>query len=280
MEKESISCSYREGEMMMNIIDAHIHLDLYEQDKQKEIIHNLKEINVASLISVSMNLASAKRNQTLANQCQQVKPAFGFHPEQALPTMEELAAFLEWIRHFQHDMIAIGEVGLPYYLRKEQDMEQKTYQAYIDLLEQFVMLACELDKPIILHAVYDDAPIVCDLLEKYKIEKAHFHWFKGDANTMERMIRNGYHISITPDVLYEEEIEKIVQTYPLRQIMVETDGPWPFEGPFEGKVTHPNMIHDSIIKIAKIKRLPVEEVYQTIFENTIRFYQLNPPFFI
>lgn len=105
-----------------------------------------------------------------------------------------------------------------------------------------------------MHAVYDDAPMACDLLEKHSIEKVHFHWFKGDGKTIERMIANGYFISVTPDVVYEQEIQQIVNAYPLERIMIETDGPWPFEGPFKGKMTHPAMMAESVKQIAKIKK--------------------------
>ena len=92
---------------------------------------------------------------------------------------------------------------------------------------------------------------------------------------LQRMIDNGYMISITPDVLYEKEIQKLVQQYPLEQMMVETDGPWPFEGPFQDKLTHPSMIHESIKIIADLKQMSLENVYQTLYRNTIEFYQFK-----
>ncbi|WP_170948847.1 TatD family hydrolase, partial [Bacillus cereus] len=106
------------------------------------------------------------------------------------------------------EIIAIGEVGLPYYLTKED--EGVTIDSYVAILRRFIELASEYDLPIVLHAVYEDADIVCDLLEEYKISRAHFHWFKGNEATMGRMVRNGYYISITPDVLHKEKIRKIV----------------------------------------------------------------------
>ena len=112
-------------------------------------------------------------------------------------------------------------------------------------MKRFISFAKSVQKPIILHAVYEDAPLVCHLLEKHSIKKAHFHWFKGDQKTITRMIKNGYFISVTPDVCYEKEIRDLVSFYPLEQMMVETDGPWPFEGPFQGQ-THTS-IHDSPI---------------------------------
>src|SRR5699024_11588117 len=83
-----------------------------------------------------------------------------------------------------------------------------------------------------------------------------------------------YYISITPDVLYEEEIQYLVKTYPLSQMMVETDGPWPFKGPFTNTMTHPKMLHESIRKIAAIKQMEISGVYGRLYNNTKRFYDL------
>jgi TatD DNase family protein len=146
---------------------------------------------------------------------------------------------------------------------------------YLDLLERFIALAAKLGKPIILHAVYEDADLVCDLLEKYKVSQAHFHWFKGSRETAERMIGNGYFISFTPDILYEQEIQQLAAIYPISQIMVETDGPWPFEGPFSGQTTHPRMLAQNISKIAEIKGLDPEEAGEMIRQNTIAFYKIK-----
>ena len=117
------------------------------------------------------------------------------------------------------------------------------------MLQRFVELASKYDLPIILHAVYEDADIVCDLLEKYKVSRAHFHWFKGSETTMKRMMRNGYYISITPDVLHKEKIRKIVSYYPLEYMMVETDTV-EFQ---EGVMTHPRMIREVLKEISVIK---------------------------
>ncbi|WP_113971559.1 TatD family hydrolase [Rossellomorea aquimaris] len=54
--------------------------------------------------------------------------------------------------------------------------------------------------------------------------------------------------------------------------MVETDGPWRFEGVFQGRMTHPGIMHRSIEKIAEIKSLSESKVYKKIFKNTTAFY--------
>jgi len=252
------------------MIDAHIHLDRYQDEEIKRIV--LDSAQIEALISVSFHLESSKRNLLLSQKYQKVKPAFGYHPEQALPSENELNVLLNWMDDHHDEMIAVGEVGLPYYLRQELGI---SIAPYLKVLEVFISKAKKWDKPIVLHAVYDDAPFVCDLLEKYSVSKAHFHWFKGEQKTIDRMIRNGYHISITPDVVYEPEIQQLVSVFPQELMMVETDGPWPFEGPFSGKMTHPNMMEESIRKMALLKKLSAAEVSDVLHQNTKRFYQLT-----
>ena len=258
----------------MRVFDAHIHFDKYKESQQNIIIHSLAENQVEGLITVSMNLLSCKENLRLADQHPIIYPAFGFHPEQPLPTEIEIGELLNWIESHQEKMVAVGEVGLPYYLRKKEIGSSFPDQAYIDVLEQFIMLAKRLDKPVILHAIYDDAAVVCDLLEKHNVRKAHFHWFKGDKKTMERMVENEYFISLTPDILYEEESRDVAEFYPLHLMMAETDGPWPFEGVFRNKMTQPLMVHQVVQQIAVLKNIGNEDVYSALYSQVKKFYQI------
>ncbi|MEB2298781.1 TatD family hydrolase [Lysinibacillus xylanilyticus] len=248
------------------LIDAHIHLDQYKENDIPTLLEEAEHV-----IAVSMNLPSCEKTLKLSKAYAKVKAAFGFHPEQPLPSAAEEEVLFEWIRQHAHDMVAIGEVGLPYYLRQEKAIDDRSYVA---LLERFIVLAKELNKPIVLHAVYEDATIVCDLLEKHQITKAHFHWFKGDDEVVELMIHNGYFISVTPDCTYEADIQELIKKYPIELMMVETDGPWPFEGPFNNKRTSPWMMDHSIEVIASIKELTTEEAARIITRNTTIFYNL------
>ncbi|HLR09558.1 MAG TPA: TatD family hydrolase [Bacillota bacterium] len=258
---------------MMRVIDSHIHVDLYAAGERMQMLSELATYRVEALISVSSNLASSKKNLQLAQQDRRIKSAFGFHPEQIIPTANEIADLQQWIDQNAEEMVAIGEVGLPYYLRKDDPTIQ--LGAYIEILELFIHQARHLNKPIVLHAIYEDAPRVLDLLEAYSVKQAHFHWFKGDKITLQRMQENGYVISVTPDILYEPEIQALAQFYPLTQIMMETDGPWSFKGPFQNRMTHPSMIHDSVKMLAQLKKLDVNDVYRQVYENTKVFYDLR-----
>lgn len=258
--------------MLPRIIDAHIHIDDYGKQERSEILNEMADYNVAALIAVSKNEKSAHQVQALAKDFKAIKPAYGYHPEQELPSETTLASLVSFIEKNHHEMTAIGEVGLPFYLRQE-DPGLKL-EPYVELLEELIIVAKKLEKPIILHAVYEDARIACGLLEKHSIQKAQFHWFKGDAEIVQRLKSNGYHISITPDIYYKERTRKLIESYPLHLIMAETDGPWPFTENFKGQLTHPKMVHQVIRKLAALKEEPVQEVYETVFQTTKNFFRL------
>lgn len=259
--------------IMIKVIDAHIHLDQYNDTEVASFALNPE---IEALISVSMNLESCKRNLFFSEKFPKVKAAFGFHPEQPLPSETDLNELLSWMSKHVDKMVAVGEVGLPFFMRADKKVTLSQYHHYIEILDEFIKLAKNWHKPIALHAVYTDAPVVCDLLEKHSFARAHFHWFKGDAKTTERMIANGYFVSVTPEVAMDDPDNlNLVRTYPLNQIMVETDGPWPFEGQFAGQRTHPIMIKESIKSIAKLKRLSLEEVERQIQSNTKSFFSIE-----
>ena len=264
--------------MTIPIIDAHLHLDLYEQEEREALLNSLGAFGVKGLVAVSMHLDSCRSLLALKRRTDQpIYPAFGYHPEQALPDASEEEQLFRWIRDHREEMYAIGEVGLPYYARLEAGKAGRGFdlEPYIRLLERFIRLAAELEKPIVLHAVYEDADIACDLLEKHGVERAHFHWFKGSEETLQRMKERGYFISVTPDIMYKEKTRDIVRAYPLSLLMVETDGPWPFQGPYEGVRTHPGMIRDSIREIAAIHNRSEAETGEALWANTVRFYRLQ-----
>lgn len=259
------------------LIDAHIHLEQYESKDLEQMMRELPELGIQALVAVSMNLDSCHRTEALAARYPStVKPAYGFHPEQPLPKADELQNLFDWIEKRAEDFTAVGEIGLPYYSRTEALArgEEFDMEPYIELLDTFLSLAARLAKPVVLHAVYEDALIVCDLLKKHEIQRAHFHWFKGPEEAVTRMIASGYYISFTPDILYEAEIQELAKRYPPELVMAETDGPWPFEGPFEGQTTHPSMIHESAGAWGAIHGYSPTRSKEILTANTVRFYNL------
>jgi TatD DNase family protein len=262
------------------VFDTHIHLDLYEPEERNRMLEAAWGYGIEGVVSVSMGMDSCLVNRELALRHHgRILPAYGHHPEQPSLDWEGQQVLRSWIRErgAEQESFAIGEVGLPYYTRKEAEEKGDAFDLspYLWQLEGFILLAAELDRPIVLHAVYEDADRVLDMLERHSIRKAHFHWFKGSSYTVTRIVRNGYYISVTPDVLYEPEIRELAAVFPLDRLMVETDGPWPFEGSFAGKQTEPGMVREVIREISMIRGLDERDVTKAVNDNSRNLYGWN-----
>ncbi|AIQ45396.1 DNAase [Paenibacillus sp. FSL R7-0273] len=259
------------------MIDAHIHLEQYDQAVLEDMLSGLPGQGIDGLIAVSMNLESSVRTLELARRAPGlIKPAYGYHPEQPVPEEAELAALLRFIEEHAAHMAAVGEIGLPYYSRAEALERGLPFEMepYIRLLDTLLGAAAQLGKPVVLHAVYEDALTACDLLDKHGIRDAHFHWFKGPEEAVARMIERGYYISFTPDIVYEPEIQALARRYPPELVMAETDGPWPFEGPFAGRLTHPAMIRDAAAAWGALHGYSPAQAEALLSANTARFFRL------
>lgn len=257
--------------------DAHLHADQYPPERREALLAEAFAAGVSGIVAVSMHPASCAETRRLAALWPgRVMPAYGHHPEQPPLAADERERLCGWIRRLADngEAFAIGEVGLPYYTRTEAEARGEAFDEapYLAQLDVFARLAAELDRPLALHAVYEDADKALDILDRHGVRSAHFHWYKGSPETTARLAARGCFISLTPDVLYEPEIRELAATYPLSLLMAETDGPWPFEGPFAGMETQPAMALAVAREIAALRGLALEAVEQALDRNTAAFY--------
>lgn len=268
------------GAAVAALYDTHLHLEQYGEQDRERMLEEARREGVRGIVAVSMDLASSRRTRELAlRHPELVLPAYGWHPEQPLLQDGELDELIGWIRerHADGERFAIGEVGLPYYMRSEVESAGGSFdeRGYVGTLDRFAALAAELDRPLVLHAVYEDAFKAAKLLLRHGVSRAHFHWYKGDSETTGVLAQAGWSVSVTPDVLYEPEIRELATSYPLGQLMTETDGPWPFEGPFAGRTTHPLMVREAAREIARLRGLGERETAEALASNARRLYGLR-----
>lgn len=257
--------------------DAHLHVDRYPPERREALLAEAFAAGVRGIVAVSMDPASSADTRRIAASWPgRMMPAYGHHPEQPPLAPDELERLCRWMRQLAADgeAFAVGEVGLPYYTRTEAEARGEPFDEapYIAQLEAFVRIAAELDRPLALHAVYEDADKALALLEQYGVRRAHFHWYKGAPDTTAAIAAKGYMVSLTPDVLYEPDIRELAATFPLAQLMAETDGPWPFEGPFAGQETVPAMTLAVARELAALRGLTLSAAEAALDRNTQTFY--------
>ncbi|WP_150540014.1 TatD family hydrolase [Actinobacillus vicugnae] len=247
------------------MFDSHIHLD---QLSENQIIQIVNDPLLNGLLAVSTDLASAEKLLKLKQRFPKIQIAAGFHPEQALMDDKQHQALFNWIVENRQNLTAIGEVGLPHYLKRQHP--HLDYQPYIQLLERFVMLSKRLNLPLNLHIVYDDVLIMLDLLEKYQIQQAHFHWFKTDDISLEHFLQTPYFASVTPDVLWNTKTQKVAQKLPLERLLIETDSPWLHAGLETATISQ--QLQAILEQLAKLRAESEREIYLQIMQNHQRLY--------
>jgi TatD DNase family protein len=256
------------------IIDSHCHLhDPAFADVRGTVIR-ATEHDVWGVVAVGCDAATNERTlQAVVENSKGVWPALGFHPEWKL-TDEDLHAVETQIHTHHARLVAVGEIGLPWYgLGAVDDPEAVRRQAR-GRLERLLELACRYDLPVILHAPHGAAADARAALKRKGVERAVFHWHKATADVTREIVDAGYLVSVTPDVVYRERDRELVERVPIESLLVESDAPWPYQGEFENVTSGPWLVARVAEEVAKIKRLPVDEATYQLTVNTCRLFDL------
>jgi TatD DNase family protein len=206
-------------------------------------------------------------------------PAFihaglGVHPERPV-TNAEIDRVMALIRQEHSRLVAIAEVGLPWYTVRERPDRQALIAAGEPHLRPFLRLARELDLAVVLHAPHDAAAHALALLRTEGVERAVFHWHKASPAVTRAIVEHGYYISVTPETCYRARDRELVADVPVTHLVIETDGPWPYGGEFEGHPTEPTFLGRIVDAVAAIKGLGREEVGEIIAQNAMRLFRLS-----
>lgn len=227
------------------------------------------EAGIVGVVAVATDLSSAYRTLALKQRYPDfVYAALGFHPEQLLPSSSEVTELVDLLYRERQMIHAIGEVGLPHYVAEAVEQIDE----HAECLSRFAALAAELDVPLILHAVHDKAAHALAIVRTQGVRKAHFHWLKAPDAVVDEIVGHGYFISITPEVCYRERDRQLVRRVPPFQLLLETDGPWPYTGPFLNQKTTPLLLWQTAAAVATIYDVSTEQVAAWSMHGTQRLY--------
>lgn len=283
------------------IIDSHAHYNnnaykkpfrylSYDKDgyalkdgDRDQVFQELLEANIPYSIEPGVSLQSCEEVlQLCAEYPGRIFPAIGIHPTRSI--------FEKWSdRHKLNayantpGVIAIGEIGLDYHYKREEQHRLKQHLWFIYQLN----LAWKIKLPVILHVrdAHEDALRILRWHPARKLGGV-IHCFYGPKEIAEQYLKLGYHIGIGGSVLQLEERAKnlweAIPQIPLDRIMVETDAP--FVLPYCKDVIQPKLLRRArntslilpavINKIAELKGISAEEVEQATTGNTIRLFNV------
>ncbi|MEZ0575074.1 TatD family hydrolase [Halodesulfovibrio aestuarii] len=253
-------------------VESHAHLDLppFSSDIE-EVLKRAKESGVRYICNVFLGHEAWKNNRHLFEQHDEVFFILGTHPSHVDQcTDAELdamrAAFAEDSR-----LRGIGEIGLDYYWDHFPRENQK------DIFIKQLHLAKELNTRVIIHS-RDAAEDTIDVLEAegFVDYPVLWHCFGGDAELAERIVKNGWYLSIPGTVTYpkNEEAREALKVIPLDRMLIETDCPYLTPVPYRGKRNEPAYTVFTAECVAKELGIDTEELWTTCGNNAIRFFGL------
>jgi TatD DNase family protein len=172
----------------------------------------------------------------------------------------------------------MGEVGLPHYTLLDKRMTPEQAQQHEAFLHTLVQAAVRLSLPVVLHAPHATAATALTIVKRYAPPGALFHWHKSTPAVTTALCQAGYFLSVTPEVCYRRRDQQLVQAVSLDNLLLESDGPWPYGGEFTGHLTTSAMVARVAAEVAHLKRVSLEEVQAVTTANAYRLFgQPLPP---
>lgn len=247
-----------------SLVDTHAHIcdPCFDKDRDA-VLERARKAGVGAIIAVGENLADARKNLELAETYPMLKPAAGLYPTHL--DSGQAYQMANFIRRHKSGLAAIGEVGLDYWVVKEDSKKELQRE----ILKIFIELSKELNLPLNVHSRSAGRHAVALLLEN-NAARVQMHAFDGKAGAALPAVEAGYFFSIPPSVLRSRQKQKLVKQLPLSCLLIETDSP--VLGPTPQERNEPANICQSARVIAELKDISEEEVVAAVTDNTERLY--------
>jgi len=255
------------------LIDSHCHLNFNTFDEDRaNVLTRAADEGIVAFINPATNLEDSRQIVQMAQEIPNLFATIGVHPNDAagfnditLAQLRELAG--------QPKVVAIGEIGLDYY------WDEAPRSVQHDVLEQQLVLAKEVDKPVIIHQ-RDSAADTMAVLRKWGAGQDHpglvLHSFSGDMAMAREAIELGFYIGISGPVTFKNArgLPDIVAAVPPERLLVETDAPFLSPHPFRGKRNEPARVKLVAHRVAEIHNRPFEEMSRQLTKNTMSLFRL------
>jgi TatD DNase family protein len=248
----------------LKIVDTHTHIcDKSFDEDRDEVLGRAEVAGVGAIIALGEDISDARRNIELAQKHPILRPGAGLYPTILdLDQAEQMCAF---IRKERSRLVAIGEVGLDFWVVKEES--ERDLQK--EILKGFINLSNELDLPLNIHSRSAGRHAVALLLEN-GATRVQMHAFDGKASTALPALEAGFFFSIPPSVVRSRQKQKLLKHLPLSCLLVETDSP--VLGPEPNQRNEPANVIIAMKAIAELKGIDEEAVEVTICENARHLY--------
>lgn len=246
------------------LVDTHAHIcDSAFDDDRAAVFGRAEQAGIRAVIAVGEDIGDARRNLDLAASFPLLKPAAGLYPTHLdTDAADDMIAF---IREHRARLFAIGEVGLDFWVVREEAARELQRSIFA----RFITLSRDLSLPLNVHSRSAGRHAV-DMLIREGAERVQMHAFDGKISTARPAVEAGYFFSVPPSIVRSRQKQKLIGHLPLDCLLVETDSP--VLGPEPGQRNEPANLMMAVQAIAGIKSVPEKAVMEAVAVNTKRLY--------
>ena len=243
------------------MIDTHCHLSMALDEEGKidynqidDILKQMETNGVTHAITIGSNMADSELSVEIAKHYENIYCAIGVHPEEVESFDLDILEDILKQNIDSGKLVAVGEIGLDYYWRKDNKEEQ------IEIFKKQIELAKRYNLPIVVHCrdAYGD---VLNILKEYAPfdNGGVIHCYSGSIEWAKEVIKLGFLISFTGVITYPNasNIQEVAKWVDMDKFMVETDSPFLTPVPFRGKKNNPSYVKYTLEYIAKLKNIKI-----------------------
>lgn len=249
----------------MILTDTHIHLysEDYEDDRD-ELIENAFKQNIERFFLPAIDSETTQAMYDLeARYPENVFLMMGLHPTHVQENFEDELKHVEE-QFGQRRFYAVGEIGIDLHWDKSTlEIQQEAFRRQIKLAKKHKL-------PIVIHCrkAFDE---IFEILEEEKSDDLFgiFHCFTGNLEQAKKALSYNLKLGIGGVVTFKNgKIDKFLNEIPLKEIVLETDGPYLSPSPFRGKRNQPEYLLKVAEKIAEIYQKPLAEIAEVTTQNS------------
>lgn len=236
------------------LIDTHCHLDAAEfADDLDSVIQRAFNANVASIVIPAVSAKNWLRVKTIAQQYDNIYYALGIHPLFVLQSdKNDLILLRNLVKDSINDpkLVAIGEIGLDFYLPEFSTHQVRSTQEYFYQVQ--LKIANEFSLPVLLHLRKSQDNLLKYLRRLPKIGGIA-HAFNGSLQQAEQFIEQGFALGVGGAMTYQraKQIHRIITGLGVDNFVLETDAPDMSPSWLKDQFSKPRNEPAEIVKIAE-----------------------------
>jgi TatD DNase family protein len=248
----------------MELMDTHCHLDVSDFDPDRTaVLQRARAAGVRHLLIPAVTAAGWEALWAFCAADANLYPALGLHPVYIDDhRREDLDRLREWLG--RRRPVAIGEIGLDFYVRDLDRAEQMA------VFEAQLALAREFELPVVLH-VRKAHDAVLQALKQAPPPGGFVHAFNGSLQQARQYQALGFRFGFGGMLTFERstKLRRLAAELPLDALVLETDAPDMTVAAHRGERNSPEYLPDCLAALAQVRGEPPERVAEQTTCNAL-----------